>query len=121
MRIHPPPDPDREPPAQLPPDAPVGDRILHAIKQVYDPEIPLNIYDLGLIYKVDFSEETGRAAILMTLTSANCPEAQILPGMVKNAVEGVPEVKEADVQITFTPPWGKEMMSDAAKMRMGLI
>jgi FeS assembly SUF system protein len=121
MRIHPPSDPEHQPPAQLPPDAPIGDRILHAIKQVFDPEIPINIYDLGLIYKVDFSEETGRAAVLMTLTTPNCPEAQTLPGMVKNAVETVPEVKDADVQITWTPPWGKEMMSDAAKMQLGMI
>lgn len=122
------PDPSHSP--QDPPDhderdqpAPqsLNDKVVGAMKTVYDPEIPVNIYELGLIYEVHVSEETGRVHVVMTLTTPNCPEAQTLPQMVQSAIEAIDEVEEASVQITWEPMWDKEMMSDEAKFMLGLI
>ena len=128
MRIHPPPPPNRsdtsggaggdsggDPPADL------QEKVLRAIKTVYDPEIPINIYDLGLIYDVKANQETGVVAVQMTLTTPNCPEAQSLPMDVRQSIEAIPEVKEANVEIVWDPPWDKEKMSDAAKLQLGLL
>lgn len=128
MRIHPPPPPNRsDTPA---PGSGSGDghppeslhaKVLRALRTVYDPEIPINIYDLGLIYDVKASDETGVVAVQMTLTTPNCPEAQSLPLHVQQSIEVIPEVKEATVEIVWDPPWDKDKMSDAAKLQLGLI
>jgi len=97
------------------------EKIIWALKQVYDPEIPISIYALGLIYKVDLNEETGKVKIDMTLTTPNCPEAQYLPGQVEASVKALDGVEDADVEIVWDPPWNKDMMSDEAKFMLGLI
>jgi FeS assembly SUF system protein len=95
------------------------DNITLALKRVYDPEIPINIYDLGLIYNLDVTED-GHASVLMTLTTPNCPVAGSLPGAVERAVRSVEGVADVKVELTFDPPWGKERMSDAAKLALGI-
>lgn len=94
--------------------------VLDNIKNIYDPEIPVNIYDLGLIYEVNVDDE-GEVVVLMTLTAPNCPAAGILPGQVQYAAKKVEGVKKARVQITFDPPWSHEKMSEAAKLELGFI
>jgi FeS assembly SUF system protein len=96
-------------------------KVVRAIKGVYDPEIPINIYDLGLIYDIKVNEASGTVAVAMTLTTPNCPEAQYIPGQVRGAVEAIAEVKEANVEIVWDPPWSKERMSDEAKLHLGLM
>lgn len=99
----------------------VDERIIDALKTVYDPEIPVNIYEMGLIYKVDVDQETGKVRVEMTLTSPNCPAAQELPVDVKNAVESVPDVSGAEVEIVWEPPWGPEKLSEVAKLELGMF
>jgi len=94
-------------------------RIVTALRTVFDPEIPVNIYDLGLIYDV-IVESSGRVGIRMTLTAPACPAAQFLPDQVKRVVESVPDVTGAIVDIVWDPPWSRERMSDAAKLQLGL-
>jgi FeS assembly SUF system protein len=94
--------------------------IVAALKGVFDPEIPVNIYDLGLVYEIDF-EPSGVARIVMTLTAPNCPVADSLVEDVRGAVAGVEGVTEVDLQLTFDPPWDKEMLSDEAKLELGLL
>jgi FeS assembly SUF system protein len=93
--------------------------VLDAISTVYDPEIPVNIKELGLIYDVIIDKE-GRTGIRMTLTAPACPAAQTLPVEVKNKVAAVPGVTESKVEIVWEPPWDKDRMSDAAKLQLGL-
>ena len=95
-------------------------RIVSALRTVFDPEIPVNIYDLGLIYDV-IVESSGRVGIRMTLTAPACPAAQFLPGQVKSVVESVPDVTGALVDVVWDPPWSRERMSDAAKLQLGLF
>jgi FeS assembly SUF system protein len=95
-------------------------RILTALRTVFDPEIPVNIYDLGLIYDV-IVESSNRVGIRMTLTAPACPAAQFLPGQVKNAVESVPDVTGAIVDVVWEPAWSRDRMSDAAKLQLGLL
>ena len=102
-------------------EASLDDRVLDALRQVYDPEIPVNIYDMGLIYRIDRHPETNHVKVDMTLTTPNCPAAQELPVMVKEAVESVDEIPEAEVEIVWDPPWGPEQMSEEAKMELGFI
>src|ERR1700726_2951778 len=90
------------------------DEIIAALKTVYDPEIPADIYELGLIYRIDIADDRG-VAIDMTLTTPNCPSAQELPSMVENAVASVPGVREAKVEIVWDPPWDPSRMSDEAR------
>jgi FeS assembly SUF system protein len=90
------------------------DEIIAALKTVYDPEIPSDIYELGLIYKIDIADDRG-VAIEMTLTTPNCPSAQEIPSMVENAVASVPGVREAKVEIVWDPPWDPSRMSDEAR------
>ncbi len=90
------------------------DEIVTALKTVYDPEIPADIYELGLIYKVDIDDDRA-VKIDMTLTTPNCPAAADLPGQVENAVAGVPGVREAKVTIVWDPPWDPSRMSDEAR------
>jgi FeS assembly SUF system protein len=95
------------------------DQILAALKKVYDPEMPVNIYDLGLIYGVDVDAD-GNAAIRMTLTAPNCPVAGTLPGEVERATRAVPGVKDVKLELTFDPPWSNDRMSEAAKLALGI-
>ena len=95
-------------------------QVIEAIKGVYDPEIPVNLWDLGLIYGVEV-DEAGRASARMTLTSAGCPEAELLPLEVEDRVLGVHGVREADVEVVWDPPWSPERLSDAAKLELGLL
>ncbi len=94
-------------------------RIVEALKTVYDPEIPVNIWEVGLIYEVEVSDE-GEARVVMTLTSPTCPVAEILPGEVQEKVEAVEGVTSAHVELTWDPPWDPDMMSDAAKLDLGM-
>ncbi|HUP04040.1 MAG TPA: SUF system Fe-S cluster assembly protein [Bryobacteraceae bacterium] len=95
------------------------DRVIAALRRVYDPEMPVNIYDLGLIYGVEV-DGTGRASVRMTLTAPNCPVAGSLPKSVEQAVRAVPGVTDVNVELTFDPPWTKDRISDAAKLDLGL-
>ena len=95
------------------------ERIVEALKQVYDPEIPVNIYDLGLIYRLDVGDG-GAVTIDMTLTTPGCPVAETFPGMVEYEVEKVEGVKSAEVEIVWDPPWTQDRMTEAAKLELGL-
>ncbi len=95
------------------------DDIVAAMKTVYDPEIPVDIYELGLIYKVDIADDRT-VAVEMTLTTPNCPAAAELPGMVENAVASVPGVGDVTVEITFDPPWDQGRMSEEARATLNL-
>ncbi len=96
------------------------DKIVDKLKTIFDPEIPVDIYELGLIYEVRISKE-GVVEIDMTLTSPNCPVAESLPKDVKEKVESVEGVNEAHVNIVFDPPWDKDMMSEEAKLELGFL
>ena len=95
-------------------------RIIDELCTIFDPEIPVNIYELGLIYKVDVTPEAS-VAITMTLTAPSCPVAGELPGDVEKRVRAVAGVKDAKVELVWDPPWDKDMISEAAKLQMGLI
>lgn len=95
-------------------------RIYGVLKSIYDPEIPVNIYDLGLIYEVNLDDE-GVAHITMTLTAPNCPMAEELVEEVKYKVGGTRGVKECDLKLTFTPSWDKSMLSDEARLELGFM
>ena len=97
----------------------VKDQVVAALKTVYDPEMAVNIYELGLIYDASVDDE-GRAAIRMTLTAPNCPVAGSLPGEVERAVRAVPGVTDVKLELTFDPPWSKDRMSEAAKLALGI-
>ncbi len=101
-------------------DDPRAQHIIEALKTVYDPEIPTNIFDLGLIYAIDAVGERG-IAIKMTLTAPGCPVAGTLPGMVERAVETVDGVDHCKVDLVWDPPWSKDMISDEAKLELGLL
>ena len=96
------------------------ERIVFVLKNIYDPEVPVNIYDLGLIYEVK-SDEDGNVRILMTLTSPNCPVAESLPAQVREEVSFLKEVKEIDLELTFEPPWSQDMISEEAKLDLGFL
>ena len=100
-------------------DHPLYDGVVEACKTVFDPEIPVNIYDLGLIYTVDIDAENA-VKIKMSLTAPGCPVAGEMPGWVAEAVEPMAGVKEVDVEIVWEPPWGMDMMSDEARLELGL-
>ena len=95
------------------------DQVVDALKTVYDPEMPVNIYELGLIYDVAVNA-TGEVAIRMTLTAPNCPVAGTLPAEVERAVRAVPGVTGVTLELTFDPPWSKDRMSEAAKLALGI-
>ena len=99
---------------------PLYDSVVEACKTVYDPEIPVNIYDLGLTYTIDINAENA-VRVVMTLTAPGCPVAGEMPGWVADAVEPLPGVKQVDVEMTFQPQWGMEMMSDEARLELGFI
>ena len=96
------------------------DDIVAALKTVYDPEIPADIYELGLIYRIDV-EDDRTVKIVMTLTAPGCPVAGEMPGWVQDAVESIPGVQSVQVQMTFDPPWGMNMMSDEARLELGFM
>jgi FeS assembly SUF system protein len=98
----------------------LGDKIIEKIKTIYDPEIPVDIFELGLIYDV-FVSENNDVKILMTLTSPNCPVAETLPVEVEEKVKTLEEVNAASVEITFDPMWTQDMMSEEAKLELGFL
>ena len=94
-------------------------KIVAEIKKIYDPEIPVNIYELGLIYKIEIIDEK-KVNIEMTLTSPNCPVAESLPKMVKDNVLNIEEISDVELKLVWSPPWTKDMMSEAAKLELNL-
>lgn len=101
-------------------DHPLYDPVVEACRSVYDPEIPVNIYDLGLIYTVEIEGE-GMVKVIMTLTAPGCPVAGEMPGWVQDAVSAIPGVQDVDVDMVFDPPWGMDMMSDEARLELGFM
>ena len=97
----------------------IKDKVISEIKKIYDPEIPVNIYELGLIYDVNV-DENNKVYVKMTLTSPNCPVAESLPNEVKNSIKEIKEVNEVDLDLVWDPPWDKSMMSEAAKLELNL-
>ena len=95
------------------------EKIINEIKKIYDPEIPVNIYELGLIYDI-LVDDKNNIKIKMTLTTPNCPVAESLPNDVKNSVKNIEEVNEVDLELVWDPPWDKSMMSEAAKLELNL-
>lgn len=109
-------------PAEIDPGEPGGqtyDMVIEALKEIYDPEIPVNIYDLGLIYGVDVVSD--HVVVSMTLTTPNCPVAESMPGEVEMRVGAVPGVGSAEVNLVWDPPWDPQKMSDEAKLELGML
>lgn len=98
----------------------LGEKIVRVLKTIYDPEIPVDIYELGLIYDVMVNED-NEIKILMTLTTPNCPVAESLPMEVEEKVKSMNEVKDCEVEITFDPPWTQDLMSEEAKLELGML
>ncbi|WP_227269478.1 SUF system Fe-S cluster assembly protein [Roseobacter weihaiensis] len=101
-------------------DHPLYDEVVEACRSVYDPEIPVNIYELGLIYTIDINDES-EVAIKMSLTAPGCPVAGEMPGWVADAVEPIAGVKQVNVELVWEPPWGMDMMSDEARLELGFM
>ena len=101
-------------------DHPLYDQVVEACRTVYDPEIPVNIYELGLVYTIDINQE-NEVRIIMSLTAPGCPVAGEMPGWLADAIEPIPGVKQVDVDLTWEPPWGMEMMSDEARLELGFM
>ena len=100
--------------------AELNDKIIRAIKTVYDPEIPVDVYELGLIYEIDIKDNKD-VQVLMTLTSPSCPAAESIPSDVKNRIEMIKEINDVDVEITFDPPYTSDLMSEEAKLELGFM
>lgn len=98
----------------------LGENVVKTLKTIFDPEIPVDIYELGLIYDVMINEDSD-VKILMTLTSPNCPVAETLPQEVEEKIKSIDEVKSCEVEITFDPPWTKDLMSEEAKLELGML
>lgn len=96
------------------------EQVIAQLRTIFDPEIPVNVYDLGLIYGIDI-EPDGKTTITMTLTAPNCPVAETLPVDVKNAVETIKGISSCQVNLTFDPPWNKDMLSDEAMLELGML
>jgi FeS assembly SUF system protein len=101
-------------------DHPLYDKVVEACRSVYDPEIPVNIYDLGLVYTIDINPE-NEVKVIMSLTAPGCPVAGEMPGWVADAIEPLPGVKHVDVELTWEPQWGMDMMSDEARLELGFM
>ncbi len=101
-------------------DHPLHEQAVEACRSVYDPEIPVNIYDLGLIYTIKLTEEND-AHVLMSLTAPGCPVAGEMPGWVQEAISGVPGIRTVTAELIWEPPWGMEMMSDEARLELGFM
>lgn len=95
------------------------EKIIEVLSSIYDPEIPVNIWELGFVYKIDISNNND-VLILMTLTAPNCPVAESLPMEVQTRLSEIPGIGNVDVKVTFDPPWNMDMMSDSAKMELGM-
>lgn len=106
---------------RLPPRSELESDIIFVLRTIYDPEIPVNIYDLGLIYGIEANPETGHVHLRMTLTAPNCPVAQSFPETVADAVRQVPDVEDVEVELVWEPPWSKTMMTEAARLELGLL
>lgn len=100
--------------------AELGDKIIAVIKTIYDPEIPVDIYELGLIYDV-FINEDREVKILMTLTTPNCPVAESMPAEVQDKVKSMKQIKDVEVEMTFDPPWSQDLMSEEALLELGML
>ena len=114
--------PPKEP--EYAPDASLEEKVVAVLKTCYDPEIPIDIYQLGLIYKVTAPrspDQPDKVKVLMTLTAPNCPAAQTLPAEAKYKIERLPDVADAEIEITFDPPWTPEKMSEEAKLVLNLV
>ncbi len=96
------------------------EKVLQAIKTIYDPEIPVDIYELGLIYEINIYP-VNNVFVLMTLTSPSCPSAEVIPGEVQQKIKAIEGINEVKVEITFDPPYSQEMMSEAAKLELGFL
>ncbi|HON20577.1 MAG TPA: iron-sulfur cluster assembly protein [Bacteroidales bacterium] len=94
--------------------------IINVLKQIYDPEIPISIWDLGLIYDISF-QNNKEVTITMTLTAPNCPEAENLPATIQQQIKNIPEIEKVTIQLTFSPPWSINKLSDAAKLELGFL
>lgn len=101
-------------------DAALGQKVIDVIKTCFDPEIPVDIWELGLIYEININDD-NELNIRMTLTSPNCPAAESLPAEVEQKTRDIPGIKSAKVEITFDPPWDKEMMSEVAQLELGFM
>ncbi|TDE40886.1 SUF system Fe-S cluster assembly protein [Antarcticimicrobium sediminis] len=101
-------------------DHPLYEQIVEACRTVYDPEIPVNIYELGLIYTIEINDQS-EVRVIMTLTAPGCPVAGDMPGWVADAIEPIAGVKQVDVELSWEPPWGMEMMSDEARLELGFM
>ena len=110
----------KAPPAEAVPQGDLYEAVLDALKDIYDPEIPVNIYDLGLIYDVEITPER-HASIKMTLTTPHCPVAESMPGEVELRVGAVPGIGDAEVELVWDPPWDPQKMSDEAKLELGML
>jgi len=98
----------------------IKEKIIDEIKKIYDPEIPVNIYELGLIYKIEVDEKNNKVMIEMTLTSPNCPVAESLPNSVKDNIIKIDGISDVDLKLVWDPPWTKDKMSEAAKLELNL-
>jgi FeS assembly SUF system protein len=96
------------------------EKIINVCKNIYDPEIPVNIYELGLIYSTSV-DENGKVKVLMTLTTPNCPVAESLPAQVQEEINALTGVTEVDLELTFEPPWDQDMMTEEARLELGLL
>ena len=103
----------------VPVDAPLHDRIIAVLRGIYDPELPVNIYDLGLIYTIEIRDR--HVDVVMTLTSPNCPVAGSMPGQVECAIKALDEVDDVCVELTWDPPWDSDKLSDEVKLALGLL
>ena len=101
-------------------DHPLHEAVVEACRSVYDPEIPVNIFDLGLVYTILIDDDAA-TKVIMTLTAPGCPVAGEMPGWVADAVSSVPGVKQVDVDLVWEPPWGMDMMSDEARLELGFM
>ena len=101
-------------------DHPMYEAVVEACRSVYDPEIPVNIYELGLIYTIDINAD-AEVKVLMSLTAPGCPVAGEMPGWVADAIEPIPGIKQVDVELVWEPPWGMDMMSDEARLELGFM
>lgn len=105
--------------AELPADASLHDKVVAALRSIYDPELPVNIYDLGLIYKLDIQGQD--VAVKMTLTTPNCPVADSMPAQVESVLKRIEGVGKVSVQLTWDPPWSMDKLSDEVKLSLGLL
>ena len=99
----------------------IEERVVEVLRTVYDPEIPVNVYDLGLIYRIELNDEATQLQVDMTLTAPNCPAADFIMEDVRTKLESIQGLENVDVQLVFDPEWTKDMMSEEAKLDLGLI